>query len=1403
MSLRDLEAFIRQSLQAWDPDVDITPGSTLDTNVVQKVLARVGTDPFSTNLPFFIRQTLRDKFPELAMSDIDELSDIVAKPMELLLAPIVRESNRIAQSQSMQDPSLLTREEAQSLGGNYFAPIDEGQRARGTVKVYFSSPRSVDVNPTNYCYTSDGLVFPPTSIQSIRNDEMLLNVEGSEYYFQISVEAEAAGDHYNIDPREIKGIADLPGAVRATNEFRFTSGIASESAVEYVDRLRQGQSEKSMVGIRGIIKNIFDAFPEVFRLAVVGYNDPEMQRDVIRGGGYGPIISGGTMLDAAADDQYDTLTSVIRVRDAVDFTVLMGPPGPLADNFALTMYGAFAVGTNPIQDVKVVRVIDSTTLQLEGRVVVGSAYGVPWGIRKQSITLSSIPGGILFPDGPNGTVTVEDDAVHIGGCTDVYIRGVAFDQSSLILDNVSDDEPGMSGGSGYLAYHLSKSLLVLADYTFYDHMNPTVASNYKIKDGDPIYEFFKSCPRQRFLLRIVSPGSAAGTYRIIRVWQHPDASLGQHPTLELDRVPSIAYGSENLFGDVTNAMTWKIQDDLDVDLYEPKETRWEGSDLRTYVGMDYVSSGAGVDFVALGVGAGDTIRISNGNDAGTYTISSVFGPGNTFLQLASHLTQSGSSISYRVFRSNEAGGIQLPLVRVTSIDILDTGNQPVGNEVPYGAPVFCRSNGFSNYANGTKVELYDACIGVVGGIQPLNGSNVPYVPGIAGKTLEIRWQEYGTIDVPGNTYVVTVTFTGGTVTLEDVVNRINAVLIADAGAQVRAAHIVHGRRLGISPIGQWTKVYDSGSASNTGYKLLFGTYSTDYLRWAPPISSRDVRSDEISGLEVDPNRDDGWHDDKYDIDRPLDGVDIRSGWQSGHYSMVPSWDTNQALLHSTIQLSTDLRPDSDVHLVVGSRSIGSVRVYFLDPVTIEFGPSARFTGIVNDVSLEFFPDSSVHATRIPAPPSTEEPTDGVFTVTGGSINTDAGRMSSVDVDFVSEGVTIGDMVIVRYEDMHGTAWANTDELVGLAGKVLKLSVDKSPDINIHFVATRVAAGIQYISHEGMLSQINDTVGTPIAKVVTTMLSHTFTLSGDVSIVVRHSVEADTANTFLGLASAQDQTNKARNEGTYLIKDVVNNNTLELQRLEGSMYWVNVDSITGLTVHQHFAVVRPGTQRISSTVMANNMTDFGLYYADLELSSRGVGNLWNISAGNELRTSGYLSYGYYLSSDPALSFSTMERPTLRLPPVVFPVGSSDSVTSALDIVGQNVQVTYDRSALVSSVQSYVLEDTNRVTNSSMLVRHLLPHFVRLHVDYAGGVKESTAQRDLEAYVQKLYPNQYLQATDVAKRIRGATYVVNPIDLVAVVHAADRGVWLSWSNDRINLDGRLAAFIPDSITLTRSA
>ena len=1387
MALKDFEAFIREKLLEWDGTVDVSPGSPIDTQLIQPLLARIGTDPFSSNLPLFMRDRIAQEFPELAQNDGDPLLDMT-KIFEMLLDPLSREINRIALCQSLRDPNLLNTDEAEALGANLFASRNKGDTARVIVRLYFSTPRSKTINPSDYAVSKSGLLFYPTSQQSIKDTEMLLNQEGSYYYFDVSAQAEGPGDQYNVGPDEINNMPTVTDVVRATNKSRADSGMPAETAAQFIGRAEQDLSEKSLNTIRGIVSKLSSSFPEISRIAVVGFQDPEMGRDVVKGGGVGPILKQGRFANAAPDGFNGTTTTRVTVADyGVNFQYDIAAAGIDVSGFVLTLIDAFGPLTDPIQDLPVAKVINTNTLELDSSAKIKtSAYSCKWALRKRSITISDIPGGILFPDSPTGTITVADDSAHIGGCTDIYIKGGSFDQRSFILDDISDSRPALSGIAAKIV--AGTNTLALAEYS----CNPADVDKipFSVLENDPMYKLLQDCIANGYVLDILYPDDAIGNYRILRATYGVNSTYPNCPVLELE--PVTAGDLVSIAGNPD--VTWKIQDDLDIELTEPKEQRWEGRDGRTYIGTSIFDTSSSTNMSVRGVAKGDVLRLLDGNDKGDHVVDSLGGPFNDRIVIEDSFVSSGTGLRFIVFRANKAGGMQMPLVRITSIDLLDSTSQPIGAQIPFGAPVYCLSEKFVHPGNGTKVEVWDACLGIVG--CPLPDGLCPLVEN---RILVINWMTRGTLTHLAEWDSVIVNFAGVT-TLRGVVDRINAVL--HARSLPNAAYIVDGNRLGIAPIAPYTWVGANGAGPyGAAYNVLFGPFTT--IRWITPLTSRDVRSDFINK-----RYDYGWKDPAIDYDVKVDGLDINTGTQVGHYlSLRSPWNMMTEaphyadILYGRLLLDHDFNPEAGIYARLGARSIGYARLYFLDPLTVEFGTESRFTTVLSSgASLDFMPDPLADARRIPAYPETAEVKDGYlwdFDLVNKTFQISSGAPPAVPgAHFLDSGIRPGDVLVITYETFYGTeCLAETPN--SLIGTWIRLSVDNSADQVITFKAD---TGTSMLQRQSVADQINSAVGSNVAVINE---ANQLAFEADAPIILR---PYGSANPLLGFSASADTTNLSPSAGRYLIVQVTSDPVtgyegVKVKPTDTDAAMVVVDPPHNQ--YQHFSVYRPGTQRISATEMANNVAETGLYYFDISLASYGVGDLWNIDDQSEMKVKGFFGYGYSLhTDDPDKTFSSVEQPWLSLPASYFQVGTDDDLSNAVNLVGQNLQVGYDSSALVESVQNYMMSETERVTCFSPLVRHLVPYFTRVEVDYDGGSKASIIQPDIESYIKLLYPSQSLQSSMVQKYVtnRGATSVTNPVTVMAVIHNTDRSVWMEWSQDKIN-SGRLAAFIPDVTKLTQ--
>ena len=297
----ELQQFILERLQALDPTMDTSLGSPAYQQVVEPILAKLGEDPFSVDTRTLLLARMAKEYPELDVTGAGSaLSSLLIAPMQLMLEPFRRELTQVRLGQSLAQPNLLSDGDADALLANVFATRQDGEFAEGSIRVYFPDKRSFSVDSTVVATSVDGLSFYVSEYQTFSAIEVGQNVEDGLYYVDLTVRAAEAGDAYNIGKNEILGISGIAGVVRVTNKLAFDGGIPRESTIDFVSRAKSAVAERSPNTDAGVANKLMDRYPSLRAVRVIGYGDPEMQRDIIRGTvsapsfGLGPLVGSGS-----------------------------------------------------------------------------------------------------------------------------------------------------------------------------------------------------------------------------------------------------------------------------------------------------------------------------------------------------------------------------------------------------------------------------------------------------------------------------------------------------------------------------------------------------------------------------------------------------------------------------------------------------------------------------------------------------------------------------------------------------------------------------------------------------------------------------------------------------------------------------------------------------------------------------------------------------------------------------------------------------------------------------------------------------------------------------------------------------------------------------------------------------
>jgi hypothetical protein len=658
MGITDWETYLKERLRALDPTIKLNKGSPAMIQVIDPILRRLAPDPLETPVSPFILTRLAQEHPNLYTREGSTISDLLVKPSNVLIEPVRREIMSVKRQLSMLFPDLLSADEANSCVGNFFVTRNMGDYARVRVRIYFQNPISVPIGSTNVAFTATGLRFLPTVAQSITAEAMLANWDGNRYYFDVNYVAERAGTSYNIEAGTIIGVTGLSAATMATNLSKASPGLDEETTSALISRTEKSLGERSLSCLPGIVYLMFEQFPTLRILQVIGFNDVEMERDVLVGGNLGEIEACSNNGETVDDGDVDGYTNLFQESTgAIDFTTEIGPVGTDASGYTITVW----ITATSAADYQLGEVIGAQAVTINDSVegtdrLPDNLANARWTLRKSGIlTLSDIPGGIIFPDANGRTLTVPSNEVHIGGCTDFYLRAGTPEVKTLSITAVADQD---------VIARLEDAETFLG--------SPVILLNDLTAD-----QWALVVENQTTLL--LEQGSDARSYRVIQ-------KMPAGP-------PYAVRVSSDMTATAAN-ISYLLVDDIDIDLLAPKDIRYEGTDLRTIAGSDDVDTVSGLpDFVDVGVVDTDVVEILDGDDEGVHLIDAAgVLPGQ--LSLQDNMVTTESPLAYRIYRLQT--GIDLPLLRITRVECLNASLGPTGELIPYRHPVDVVSRSFQN-----------------------------------------------------------------------------------------------------------------------------------------------------------------------------------------------------------------------------------------------------------------------------------------------------------------------------------------------------------------------------------------------------------------------------------------------------------------------------------------------------------------------------------------------------------------------------------------------------------------------------------------------------------------------------------------------------------------------------------
>lgn len=484
MSIDSTLLTLFQELMAdYDSTVDTSAGSSFYEQVLVPFLTRIGGSPLEVDLETFLVERLNEELDDIDTSYFSGIRDLIIRPAVVMLEPVLREIRAVRVTQSLDNYDQMTRDELNAHLANYFTELSDGEVATGSVRLYYTSPRSVVVTPYTRFSAGSGLDFYPTVVQSISAAQMTFNQSGSLYYYDVTVRAEEAGESYNVSSGDINSVQGLSGVVRVANLVDFTNATEDETKAEGAAKAQNSITLRANLVDRGIKFVLSENFPWASTVQVIGKGDDEMVRDIIQGpvnissipGGVAgksvPYVGSGNEVHIGGfTDVYvhqDTLVSdTLDIQNVEDwgYRIYVGTTGYTQPGAAVSSfcdeYGLFTsrgiqagdflrVGTSTVE----ISAVFSDELQLSS-MLAGSLYGQTYEVVRETSGFITVPLYDLVAEDSSGDPVLDSSgdpvqaipgdedkgALQSGGSDVVKTENIASSNVELPLVRVASVE---------------------------------------------------------------------------------------------------------------------------------------------------------------------------------------------------------------------------------------------------------------------------------------------------------------------------------------------------------------------------------------------------------------------------------------------------------------------------------------------------------------------------------------------------------------------------------------------------------------------------------------------------------------------------------------------------------------------------------------------------------------------------------------------------------------------------------------------------------------------------------------------------------------------------------------------------------------------------------------------------
>jgi len=237
------------------------------------------------NVADYVRKLLQNYDNNLDLREGSALSDLLVNAGAAIITELKLQQDELMQYLTLENPDLLDEATLDTFAKTYLVDRRVGDKAQGYVKMYFATPRSINIPPGTRFESVAGLFYETVYNYSFTEADLRANNELYPYYStgNIFIQAVEPGIQYNTEAGKITKLKSTVPYVPAfiTNSAAIQNATEHETNDTLYTKIINSALNKTLYTSAGLQTVITEQFPTIQDIFVVGTDNEKMLRDLV------------------------------------------------------------------------------------------------------------------------------------------------------------------------------------------------------------------------------------------------------------------------------------------------------------------------------------------------------------------------------------------------------------------------------------------------------------------------------------------------------------------------------------------------------------------------------------------------------------------------------------------------------------------------------------------------------------------------------------------------------------------------------------------------------------------------------------------------------------------------------------------------------------------------------------------------------------------------------------------------------------------------------------------------------------------------------------------------------------------------------------------------------------------